>query len=96
MLILHFQTIFTSCFVTTLISLQTIGKTVNNYSLTTIRYTKQKRHSLIPFKNNGTLQKWHMTNTPPEIDKYDTHKSWYFTKMAHLAKNCPKVTFAKD
>ena len=22
----------------------------------------------MPFENNGTLQKWHMTNTPPEID----------------------------
>ena len=28
----------------------------------------------MPFENNGTIQKWHMTNTPPEIDKYDTHK----------------------
>ena len=26
------------------------------------------------FENNDTLQKWHMTNTPPEIDKNDTHK----------------------
>ena len=23
------------------------------------------------FENNSTLQKWHMTNTPPKIDKYD-------------------------
>ena len=28
----------------------------------------------MPFENNGAIQKWHMTNTPPEIDKYDTHK----------------------
>ena len=27
----------------------------------------------MPFENNGTLQKWHMTNTPPEINEYDTH-----------------------
>ena len=27
----------------------------------------------MPFENNGTLQKWHMTNTPLEIGKYDTH-----------------------
>ena len=40
----------------------------------------------MPFENNGTLQKWHMTNTPPEIDKYDTHKTWCLTKMAQLAK----------
>ena len=26
------------------------------------------------FKNDGTLKKRHMTNTPPEIDKYGTHK----------------------
>ena len=26
----------------------------------------------MPFENNGTLQKWHMTNTPPEIDKNGT------------------------
>ena len=28
----------------------------------------------MPVENNDTLQKWHMTNDPPEIDKYDTHK----------------------
>ena len=33
----------------------------------------QKRHPLILFRNNGTLQKLHMTNTP-EIGKYGTHK----------------------
>ena len=27
------------------------------------------------FENNGTLQKWHMANIPPEIDTYDTHKN---------------------
>ena len=32
-----------------------------------------------------------MTNTPPEIDKYGTHKKWYFTKMEHLAKKYPEV-----
>ena len=36
--------------------------------------TQQKRHHLMPFENNGTLQKWHMKNTPLEIDKYDTHE----------------------
>ena len=40
---------------------------------------------------NGTLQKWHMRNTPPKIDNYDTHGKWYLTKMAHLAKKYPKV-----
>ena len=50
----------------------------------------------MPFENNGTLQKWHMTKTPPEIDRYNTHKKWCLTKTAHLAKKCPKVTlFAK-
>ena len=23
--------------------------------------TQQKKHPLMPFENNGTLQKWHMT-----------------------------------
>ena len=36
--------------------------------------TKQKKHPLMPFENTGTLQKWHMTNAPPKIDKYDTRK----------------------
>ena len=48
------------------------------------------------FDNNSTLRKWHMTNTPPEIDKYDTYKTWRLTKMAHFVKKCPKVIFAKD
>ena len=29
----------------------------------------------MPFENNATLQRWHVTKTPPEIDKYDTHKN---------------------
>ena len=33
-----------------------------------------------------------MTKTPPEVDKYDTHKKWCLTKMVHLANQCPKVT----
>ena len=36
--------------------------------------TQQKRHRLMLFENNGTLKKWLMTNTPPKVDKYDTHK----------------------
>ena len=47
------------------------------------------------FENNGTLQKWHMTNTTPEIDKYETHKKWCLTKMAHRAKKYPRL-FAND
>ena len=39
---------------------------------------------MTPHKN-GTLQ------TPPEIDKYDTHIKWCLTKMAHIAKKCPEV-----
>ena len=51
------------------------------------------------FGNNGTLQKWHMTKTPPETDKYDTHKKWCFTKTAQLAqckKNAQGRLFAED
>ena len=44
----------------------------------------------------GNEKKRHMTNTPPEIDKYDTNRTWCNTKMAHLVKKCPKVVFAKD
>ena len=36
----------------------------------------------MPFEINGTLKKWHMTNTPPEIDKCCFHKKWHLTKMA--------------
>ena len=52
---------------------------------------QQKKHPLIQFENNGTLQKWHITNTPPKTEKYDTHKKWCLTKMTYLAKECPKV-----
>ena len=46
----------------------------------------------MPFEINGTLQqKWHMTNNSPEVDKYETHKKRYLSKMTHLAKKCPKV-----
>ena len=48
----------------------------------------------MPFENNDTLQKWHMTNTPPTTDKYDTSKKWCLTKMAHLAKNV-QMSYAK-
>ena len=34
----------------------------------------------ICFENNGTLQKWHVTKTTPEIEKYDTHKKICLTK----------------
>ena len=52
----------------------------------------------MPLEKNGTLQKWHMTSTPPEIEKYDTYKKWYLTKMAYLAqckKNAERL-FSKD
>ena len=29
----------------------------------------------MPYENNGTLRKWHITNVPPKVDKYDTHKN---------------------
>ena len=37
--------------------------------------TQQKKHPLMPFENNDTLQKQHMTNTPHKIDKYNTLKN---------------------
>ena len=27
------------------------------------------------------------------MDKYDTRKKWCFTKMANLAKKCPKTIY---
>ena len=54
--------------------------------------TQQEKHPLMPIENNDALQKWHMTNTPPKIDKYDTHREWWLTKMAHLAKKYPKLS----
>ena len=38
-----------------------------------------------------SYKNWHMTNVPPETDKYDTHKIWCLTKMVHNAENGPKV-----
>ena len=38
-----------------------------------------------------------MTKTPHEIEGYDTHRKWCFTKMAHITKKCPNFAmFAKD
>ena len=56
--------------------------------------TQQKKHPLMLFENNDTLQKWRMTKTPPEIDKYDTHKKWSLTKMA-LCKKMSKGYFSR-
>ena len=47
----------------------------------------------MPSEDNGTLQKRHTTNIPSQIDKYDTHKKWRLTKIAHFAKKCPEVNF---
>ena len=53
--------------------------------------TQQKKHPLMPFEINGTLQKWHMLNTPPEIYKYGTHKTSSHTKMKSFAKNLQRL-----
>ena len=45
----------------------------------------------MPFENNGTSQKWHMTNTPHKIGKYNTCKKWLIKKMAHYAEKGQKV-----
>ena len=52
--------------------------------------TQQKEDALMPFENDGTLQKWHMTNTPLKIDKYDIHQKRCLTKMVHLAKHAQR------
>ena len=43
------------------------------------------------FGNNGTLQKWHMTKTPPETDKYGSYTKWCLTKMTHLGKYAQRL-----
>ena len=40
----------------------------------------------MPYENNDTFKKWHMTNTSPEVDKYGTDKILFVTKIAHLVK----------
>ena len=47
----------------------------------------------MPFGKNGTLQKWHIAKTLPEIDKYDNHKKWCLTKMPQLTKKCQRLPY---
>ena len=62
-----------------------------------ITIKKQKQHYQIHwtkwnfvllYENNGTLPKWHMRNTSPEINNYDTQTKWAFKNGLHtLQKN---------
>ena len=45
----------------------------------------------MPFENNGTLKKLPMTNAPPKVDNYDTHKNGASQKWHNFQKNCPIV-----
>ena len=45
------------------------------------------------FEDNGALQKWYMTKTPPEIDKYDTHKNGVSQKQHTLQKNALRLPY---
>ena len=51
-----------------------------------MKYTQQKWHSLMRFKNNATLQKWHMKNIPLKIDKYGSPKKWCLKKGTPCGK----------
>ena len=51
--------------------------------------TQPKKHPLMPFENNGTLQKWHMTNTPPKVNKYYTQNNGAF-KNGMRCEKIPK------
>ena len=45
---------------------------------------QQKRYPIMLFENNGTLQKWHLTNILPEINKYGIHQKMVsFQKWHH-------------
>ena len=54
--------------------------------------TQQERYPLMLFEYNGTLQKWHMTNSPPEID---THRKWCLAKMVYLVKKRVQSLYAQ-
>ena len=47
---------------------------------------QQKKHSIMPFENNETLQKWHTRNTLSEIGKYSTHRKMESLKNGNLRK----------
>ena len=47
---------------------------------------QQKKHAIMPFENNETLQKWHTRNTLPEIGKYSTHRKMESLKNGNLRK----------
>ena len=47
----------------------------------------------IRFENNGTLQKWQVTKTTPEIDKYDTQKNDALQKGHTLQKNAQMLPY---
>ena len=53
---------------------------------------QKKKHPLMTFKNDGTLRKWHMTNTPPKKDKCDTHKKLKNSALQkwHTLRKMPK------
>ena len=53
--------------------------------------TQQKKQHLMPFENNGTPQKWHMTDTPPKINKWDTEKNGALQKWYTLRKNTQRL-----
>ena len=49
----------------------------------------------MPVENTETLPKWHMTSTPPEIDKYGTHKNGALRKWHTFPENAQRL-FAND
>ena len=53
--------------------------------------TQQNKHPLKLFENKDTLQKWHMTNNPPKINKYDAQKNGALQKWHTLRKNAQRL-----
>ena len=42
------------------------------------------------FENKDTLQKWHMANAPPKIDKHEIHKKMVSDKNGTSCEKIPE------
>ena len=54
-------------------------------------HTQQKRQPLMPYEKNGTLQKWHMTNTHLKQTNIAPKKNGVLQKRHNLRKDLAKL-----